>query len=64
MTDVAIQDGHTPVASSPMDARPSSAGSAGQSGAFELAQPSVFTDELKGRLDKIIYSDVSLGKRD
>lgn len=63
MTDVAAQDALTPAASPPRepDPRPASAGSAGQSGAVELAQPPALTEELKARLDKVIYSDVGRG---
>lgn len=60
MAEVAIHDGPAPTASSSQnpDAPPSSAGSAGHSGAVEPAHLPVLSDELKDRLDKVIYSDV------
>jgi hypothetical protein len=58
MADVATPDGSAPVV--PVlrdpDAPPSSAGSAGQSEVRPGPLP--MTEELKARLDKVIYSDV------
>lgn len=63
MADVAIQENPPPAGSPPrdLDARPSSAGSNGQLGAVEQVHPQqpFIPEELKGRLDKVIYSDVS-----
>lgn len=62
MADVAVQEGPAPAPSSPPNPDPpSSAGSGGQLATVEPAQPPVLSDELKGRLDKVIYSDVGLG---
>jgi hypothetical protein len=58
MADVATPDGSAPIV--PLlrdpDAPPSSAGSAGQSEVRPAPPP--MTEELKARLDKVIYSDV------
>lgn len=61
MADVAVHDSPAPTGSPPRDpdARPSSSGSTAQSGAIEHpVQTPVVSEELKGRLDKVIYSDV------
>lgn len=59
MADVSLHDG--PASSPREDAPPSSAGSQ-PAAPLEAAPPapSAMSDELKGRLDKVIYSDVSL----
>ena len=55
MADAALHDSPAP----DPDARPSSDGSAGHPGALELRPgPPPMTEELKARLDKVIYSDV------
>ncbi|RHZ57634.1 putative Rho GTPase activator (Rgd1) [Aspergillus thermomutatus] len=60
MADVATPDGSAPIV--PLfrdpDAPPSSAGSAGQSEARPGPPP--MTEELKARLDKVIYSDIGI----
>ena len=57
MADIAIPEGPVPAASSPReDAPPSSAGSPLEA---PPAAPPALSDEVKARLDKIIYSDVS-----
>lgn len=60
MADVAAQDSFVPSASPPRDpdAPRSSADSAAQLGPVEPAQPPAISEELKGRLEKVIYSDV------
>lgn len=57
MADVTLPDG----AASPREDPPSSAGSQ-PAAPVEAAPPAppLMSDELKGRLDKVIYSDVSL----
>lgn len=62
MADIAIPDGPSLGAMSPReDAPPSSAGSHAEP--FDApplaAAPPVYSDEVKARLDKIVYSDVS-----
>lgn len=55
MADSALHDSpaHDP------DAPPSSAGSTGHPGALEPRPgPAPMSEELKGRLDKVVYSDV------
>lgn len=66
MADIAIPDGPSLGALSPReDAPPSSAGShaepfdAPPPAAAAAAAPPVLSDEVKERLDKVIYSDVS-----
>jgi hypothetical protein len=61
MADAVVHDGAPAPSSPPNPDRPSSAGSAGQLAAVEPApaQPPVLSDEMKARLDKVIYSDVS-----
>lgn len=57
MADIAIPEGPAQVASSPREeAPPSSAGSPLDA---PPAAPPALSDEVKARLDKIIYSDVS-----
>lgn len=61
MADVPIPDGSAPGAPSPRDydAPPLSADSNGQLGAAEVRSgPPAMTEEMKARLDKVIYSDV------
>lgn len=55
MADVSLHDGPAPSAPSPRDADapPASADSAGHS-----ATPAI-SDELKARMDKVVYSDVN-----
>lgn len=62
MADIPIHDGPAPAASSPReDKPPSSAGSQSAPAAeVPVAPPAVLSDELKARLDKVIYSDVSV----
>jgi hypothetical protein len=54
MADIGLHDGPSPSAPSPRDADapPTSADSAGQSG------PPAISEEVKARMDKVIYSDV------
>lgn len=54
MADVSLHDGPAPSAPSPRDADapPASADSAGHSA------PPAISDELKARMDKVVYSDV------
>ncbi|PYI02157.1 RhoGAP-domain-containing protein [Aspergillus sclerotiicarbonarius CBS 121057] len=57
MADAALHDSPAP----DPDARPSSDGSAGHPGALELRPgPPPMSDELKARLDKVIYSDIGV----
>lgn len=58
MAEVAIHDGAAPHSPANPDRR-SSAGSGGQLAPAEPAEPPGLSDELKARLDKVIYSDVS-----
>lgn len=61
MADLTTHDGPAPAASSPREDRPpSSAGSQSAPAEAPVAQPAVLSDELKARLDKVIYSDVSI----
>lgn len=61
MADIPIHDGPAPAASSPReDKPPSSAGSQSAPAEVPVAPPAVLSDELKARLDKVIYSDVSI----
>lgn len=61
MADIPIHDGPAPTASSPReDKPPSSAGSQSAPAEAPVAPPAVLSDELKARLDKVIYSDVSI----
>lgn len=60
MADIAIPEGPVPAASSPReDAPPSSAGSPLEAPPAAPPAPPALSDEVKARLDKIIYSDVS-----
>ncbi|EAW09221.1 putative Rho GTPase activator (Rgd1) [Aspergillus clavatus NRRL 1] len=63
MADVPIPDGSAPGAPSPRDydAPPLSADSNGQLGAAEVRSgPPAMTEEMKARLDKVIYSDIGI----
>ncbi|KAF7585338.1 hypothetical protein BBP40_011222 [Aspergillus hancockii] len=56
MADIGLHDGPAPSAPSPrdVDAPPASAGSAGHSG------PPAISEEVKARMDKVIYSDIGV----
>ena len=61
MADVALPDSAAPANSSPHepDAPPLSAGSGGPAGGTDPpSDPLAVSDELKARLDKVIYSEV------
>jgi hypothetical protein len=56
MSDTALQDPALPT----YDAPPSSAGRSSPHGVEQTQAPEPISDELKARLDKVIYSDVSI----